>query len=96
MKSEFFYSIGIFIVKTLMRHEICLSGLLTTHLSLKRLVVVVDILFPIIMYFTLDLIVLLFGVTCVILQTIILHHVFIMHVMLNLTLHHPGTILMLS
>ena len=96
MKPEFFCSIGIFIVKTLMRHEICLSGLLTTHLSLKRLVVFVDILFAILVHFMLDLTMLLFGVICAILLTIILHHVLIMHVMLNLTLHHPGTILMLS
>ena len=75
---------------------VCLSGLLRTHLSLKRLVVFVYILFPILVYFMLDLIMLLFGVTCVILMTIVLHHVLIMHVMLNLTLHHPGTILMLS
>ena len=96
MKPEFLYSIGILIVKTLMRYGICLSGLLGTHLSLKRLVVFVDILFSILVHFMLDLIMLLFGVTCVILMTIVLHHVLIMHVMLNLTLHHPGAILMLS
>jgi len=96
MKLEFFYNISIFMVKTLMRQGIRLSGLLGTHLSLKRVVVFVDTLFPILVNFMLDLIILLFGVTCVILLTIILHYVLIMHVMLNLTLHHPGTILMLS
>jgi len=84
MKPKLFYSIGIFIVKTLMRHGICLSGLLGTHLSLKRLVVFVDILFPILVHLMLDLIMLLFGVTCVILLTIILHHVLIMHAILIL------------
>jgi len=96
MKPEFFCSSEIFIVKMLMKHGICLQGLLRTRLSLKRLVVFMDILFSILVYFILDLIMLLFGVTCVILLTIILHHVLIMHAMLNLTLHHPGTKLMLS
>ena len=41
-------------------------ALLRTHLSLKRLVVFVDILFPILVHFMLDLIMLLFGVICVI------------------------------
>ena len=72
-----------------MRHGICLSGLLETHLSLKRLVVFMDILFPILVHFMLDLIMLLFGVKCVILLTIMLIHVFIMHVILNITLHPP-------
>ena len=53
MKPEFFYNFGIFIVKMMMRHGICLSGLLGTHLSLKRLVMFVEILFPILVHFML-------------------------------------------
>jgi len=44
----------------------------------------------------LDLIMPLFGVSCVILLTMLLIRILIMHAMLNLTLRHPWTILMLS
>jgi len=87
---------GIFTVKMLIRHGIFLIGLLGIHLSLRRLVVIVDIHSLILVHFMLDLIMRLFGVTCVILLTIILIRVFTMHTMLSLTMHHPGTILMLS
>jgi len=80
----------------LMMHDLCFYGLLGIHLNLKRLVVFIDIIFSIHVHFMLDHIMLLIGVTCAILLTIILHHVLIMHVVLNLTSHHPGTILMLS
>jgi len=96
MKPEFFYNIRIFIVKVLMKLGVRLSGLLGTRLSLTRLVVFRDILFRLLVHSIMDRIMLPFGVTCVILLTIILDHVLIMHVMLNLTLHHLGTILMLS
>ena len=76
-----------FIVKILMKHEICLNRLLGTHLSLKRLVAFVDILFPILVHFMLDLIMLLVDVTCVVLLIIILFHVHSMHAILNLI--HP-------
>jgi len=65
------------------------------RLSLKRLVIFRDVIFLFLVHFMLDHIMLLCGVTCVVL-TIILHHALIMHVMLNLTLHHQGTVLMLS
>jgi len=39
MKLEFFYSIGIFMVKVSTKLGLCLRGLLGIHLSLKRLVV---------------------------------------------------------
>ena len=96
MKPEFFYNFGIFMVKMLMKLGLCLNGWLGIRLSLRRLVVFMDIHFITHVPFMLDRIMLLFGVTCVILLTITLHHVFIMHVMLNLTLHYPGTVLILS
>jgi len=71
-------------VKILMRHSICLSGLLGIHLSLRRLVVFLDIYFLILFYFRLDLIMPLFGV--VILLAMLLIHALIMHAMRNLTL----------
>jgi len=82
--------------KLVMMDVICLSGLLGIHLSSRRLVVFLDICFLVLMHSILDLIMLLFGVTCVILLTILLIRVLIMHDMLNMTLHHPGTILKLS
>jgi len=84
------------VFKMLMMHGICFYGLLGIRLNLKRLVVFINIIFPIHVHFMLDYIMLLFGVTCAILLTIILYHVLIMHAMLNLTSHYPGTILMLS
>jgi len=54
-------------VKTLMRHGICLSGLLRIHLSLRRVVVFLDVHVLILVHSMLDLIMLLFDVTCVIL-----------------------------
>ena len=83
-------------VKVLMRHGVCLSGLCGIRLTLRRLVVFLDILFSILVHFMLDLIMSLFSVTCVVLLTILLIDVLIMYVMHNLTLHHPRTILMLS
>ena len=83
-------------VKMLMRHDICLSGLLGIYLNLRRLVVFLDIYSLIGVRFRLDLIIPLFDIACVILFTMILIGAHIMHVMLHLTLHHLGTILMLS
>jgi len=80
----------------LMKLDLCFSGLLGILLSLRRLVVFLDILFLIHVYSMLDRIMLLCGVTCVILLIIILRHVLIMHAMLNLALHDLGTVLMLS
>ena len=57
-----------------------LEWIALNSLSLRRLVVFRDILVPILVHSVLDRIMLLFGVTCVILLTIILHHVLIMHV----------------
>ena len=54
-----------------MRHDICLSGLLKIHLSLRRLVVFVDIHYLIVVHAMLDLIMSLFGVACVILITML-------------------------
>jgi len=74
----------------------CLNGLYGIRLSLTRLVVFMDIHFITHVHFMLDRIMLLCGVTCVVLLTIMLIHVLITHTMLNLTLHHLGTVLMLS
>jgi len=52
--------------------------------------------FPTHVHSILDHIMLLFDVTYVILLTIILHHVLIIHVVINLTLHHQGIVLILS
>jgi len=79
MNPEFFYNFGIFMVKVPMKLDLCLSGLLGIRLSLKRLVACMDIHFMIHVHSTLDLIMLLFGVTCVILLPIMLVHVLIMH-----------------
>ena len=81
MKLKFFYSVGVFIVKMLMKHEICLNGLLETRFSLKRLVVFLDIYCMIHVHFLLDLIMLIFGVTCVILLSIMLAEVLIILVL---------------
>jgi len=62
----------------------CLLGI---HLNLIRLVIFLDILSPIHVHSMLNLIMLLFGVTCIVLLTIILLHVLFMHAMLNL--NHP-------
>ena len=51
------------------------------HLNLKRLVVFIDIHFPIHVHFTLDLIMLCCGVICVILLPIMLVHVLIIYFM---------------
>jgi len=71
-------------VKMLMKHGVCLSGLLETRLSLKRLVVFMVIHFITHVQFMLGHIMLLFSVICVILLTIMLVHVLIMHAMLIL------------
>jgi len=84
MKPEFFYNFGIFMVKVLMKLGVCLSGLHGTSLSLKRLVAFVDIYFMIHVHSMLNRTMLLFGVTCVILLSIMLVHVLIMHIMLIL------------
>jgi len=73
--------------KVLIRHVVCLSGLIGIHLSLRRLVVFLEILPLILVHSMLDLIMLLFDVTCVVLMTIILLHVLSMYAMLNLI--HP-------
>jgi len=79
-----------------MRHDICLSGLLGIQLSLRKVVVFLDIYSLIFGYSMLDLIMLLFGVTYVILLTMKLIRVLIMHARLKLTLHHLRITLMLS
>ena len=79
-----------------MMHGICLSGLLGIHLSLRRLGEFVDIQFMIRAHSIVDLIIALFGVTCVILLTMPLIRVLIRHAMRKLTLHHPLTILTMS
>ena len=66
-------------VKVLMKLGVCLSGLLGTRLSLKRLVVFMDMYFMTHVPSMLDHSILLFGVTCVILLPIMLVHVLIMH-----------------
>jgi len=71
-------------VKVSMKLGFCLSGLLGIHLSLKRLVAFVDIHFMVHVHSMLDLIMLLFGGTCVILLLIMLVHVRIMHTVLIL------------
>ena len=96
MKLEFFYNIGIFNVNALMWHGVYLGGLHGSRLSLRRLVVFLDILFLILAHSMLDRIMFVCGVTCVILLTIMLIHALIMHDMFNLTLHYPETVLMLS
>ena len=78
MKPEFFYSIRIFNAKVLLKLGLCLSGLLRIHSSLRRLVVFQDTLFLTHEHSMLDHIMLLFGVTCVVLLTIMLYHVLIM------------------
>ena len=87
MNPEFFYNFGIFMVKVPMKLDLCLSGLLGIRLSLKRLVACMDIHFMIHVHSMLDLIMLLFGVTCIVLLIIILFHVHSMHAILNLI--HP-------
>jgi len=84
MKPEFFCNIGIFKAKMSMKHGVCLSRVLGTHLSLKRLVVFTDIHSMSHVHFMLDLIMLLFGVICVIHLIITLVHVHIIHTMLIL------------
>ena len=79
-----FYSISIFMVKILVKLGFCLGGLHGTRLSLIRLVVFMDILFLILMLSMLNRTMLLFGVTCVILLSIMLVHVLIMHAVLIL------------
>jgi len=75
------------------RHDIYLSGLLGIHLSLRMLVVFLDIHFLILECSMLDLIMTFFGVTCKIILIMLLIGVLIMHTMLNLKLHYPWTIL---
>ena len=69
----------------LMMHGICLNELHGIHLNLKRLVVFIDIHFPIHVLFMLDHIILLCGVISVILLPIMLALVLIMLVMPSLT-----------
>jgi len=83
-------------VKMLMKLRVYLSGLYGTFLSSRRLIVFRDILSLILVHFILDLIISLFGVTCIVLLTVMLIHVLIIRTMFNRTLHQPGTILMLS
>jgi len=79
-----------------MRHAICLSGSLRIRLNSRRQVVSLGVDSRILVHSMLDLIMPLFGVTCVILLIMTLIRAIIMHAMLNLTLHHPGAILILS
>ena len=58
-------------VKMLIIHGICLSGLLEIHLNLRKLVVFLDIHFLILVHYILDLIMPLSGVIYVILLTMI-------------------------
>jgi len=83
-------------VKMLMSYDICLSRLYGIHLNLRRLVVFLVIRSLILVRSILDLIISLFSVTYVILLTMLLIRVLIMHVVLNLTLCHSRTILILS
>jgi len=83
-------------VRMLIRHGICLSRLPRIHLSLRRLVVFLDINFLICVHSILDLIMPFFLVTCVIRLTILSIRVLIMHAMFNLILNHSGIVLMLS
>jgi len=71
-------------VKVSMKHGVHLSRLLRTRSSLKRLVVFMDIYFMIHVHSMLNRTMLLFGVTCVILLSIMLVHVLIMHAVLIL------------
>jgi len=65
-------------VKVSMKLGLCLSGLLGIRLNSKRLVVFLDIYFVIHVHSMLNRTMLLFGVTCVILMSIMLVHVHIM------------------
>jgi len=56
-------------LKVLVMHVICLSGLLGIHLNLRKVVVFLDIHFSILAYSIIDFIMLLFGVISVILLT---------------------------
>jgi len=73
-----------------------MSKLLVIYLRLSRLVLFLDIYSLIRVDSTLDVVMPIFGVTWVILVTMKQICVLIMHVMVNLTSHHVGTILMLS
>jgi len=73
------------VLKVLMRHIICLSGMPGIHLSLKRLVMSLDVHFPILAHSIPYLIMSLFGVICVALLTMKRIRVPIMHAMINLT-----------
>ena len=72
-------------VKVLMKLD--LSGLLESQLNLRRLVVFLNILSLILVHSMLDLIMLRFGVICIVLLLIILLQVLSMHAMLNMI--HP-------
>jgi len=78
-----------------MRHGICLSRLPRIHLSLRKVVMFLDIYFLILVRFMLDLVIFVFGVICIFLLTMKLIRFLVAHAMLNLSLHHPRTILML-
>jgi len=86
----------VFMAKMLIKHGICLSGLLGIYFNLGKLVVFLAIPSLVIVHFIINLIMPLFGVTYVILLTMLLVRVFIIHVMLNLTSYYPGTILISS
>jgi len=58
-------------LRMLMMHVICLTGLLGMYLNLRRLAVFLDIHFLIFAHSILDLIMLLFGVISVILLSMI-------------------------
>ena len=64
-------------VKVLVKLGVCFSGLLGIHFNLRRLVVFLDILSLILVHSILELIMLVFGVTFIVLLIIILLDVFL-------------------
>jgi len=71
-------------VKMSMKLDVCLSRLHEIRLSSRRLVVFLDIHFITNVHFILGHIMLLFGVICVILLSIMFVHVLIMYIVLIL------------
>jgi len=71
VKPELFQSFRVFMLKMLMIHVVCLSGLLGTHLSLRRLVMFLNIYSLLLVCSITDLIMPLFRVISLILLTMI-------------------------
>ena len=80
MRPVLFLGIRVIMVKALMRHVICLSGLIWIHVSSRSQVVFLDVHSLILVHCMLDLAIPIFGVTCIILLTMILIPARIMHV----------------